>query len=90
MGTDREAAAQAARRRCVLLSLWAADHSTASVRDLVQELDRTHNLAASRDQVRGDLSWLQEQGFARLKEDTAQLTERGTDVALRRAPWPGE
>lgn len=78
------------RRRCLLLSLWACEGSTGSVRELVRELEATHNLATSRDQVRGDLSWLQEQGFARLREDTAQLTERGADVALRRAPWPGE
>jgi len=78
------------RRRCLLLSLWACEGSTGSVRELVRELENTHNLDASRDQVRGDLSWLQEQGFARLKEDIAQLTERGADVALRRAPWPGE
>ena len=78
------------RRRCLLLSLWAAQGSTAGVRELVLELDRVHNLAVSRDQVRGDLSWLQEQGCARLRDDTAQLTERGADVAVRRAPWPGE
>jgi hypothetical protein len=82
--------ATATRRRCLLLSLWAADGSTASVRDLVRDLAHLHNIDASRDQVRGDLSWLQEQEFARLRDDTAQLTERGADVALKRAPWPGQ
>lgn len=78
------------RRRCLLLTLWAADDSTAHVHALVRQMYLIHNLTLSNDQVRGDLSWLQEQGLVRFKADTAQLTERGGDVALKAAPWPGE
>ena len=79
-----------ARRRCLLLSLWAAEHSTANVHQLVRELYLTHNLTVSNDQVRGDLTWLREQSLVRFHDDVAQLAERGADVALKAAPWPGE
>lgn len=78
------------RRSSLLASLWFAPGSTASVVWLVRDLALTHNLDASADQVRGDLSWLQEQGFARLAGDVAQTTERGADVVRGAAPWPGE
>lgn len=78
------------RRRCVLASLWFAPESTAGVRGLARELDLSHNIAASADQVRGDLSWLAEQGFVRPAGDMAQATERGADVVRGAAPWPGE
>ncbi len=77
------------RRRCLLLSLWAAERSTARLEELQRELRITHNLLVSADLLRGDLTWLQEQGLARAKDDAAQLTERGRDVALEAAPWPG-
>lgn len=77
------------RRRCTLLSLWALEGSTGSVRDLARELYNLHDMDVSRDQIRGDLTWLREQGFVVLKQDVAQITERGADVALNRAPWPG-
>lgn len=78
------------RRRSLLASLFFAGASTSTVRDLAREMELTHNLATSTDQVRGDLSWLQEQGFVRLVQDTAQITERGRDVARSAAPWPGQ
>ena len=78
------------RRRSLLATLFFAEGSTATVHQLVREMELVHNTATSADQVRGDLTWLQEQGFARLAQDTAQITERGRDVARRAAPWPGE
>ena len=78
------------RRRSLLATLFFAAGCTATVRELAREMELVHNTATSADQVRGDLTWLQEQGFARLVQDTAQLTERGRDVARRAAPWPGE
>lgn len=78
------------RRSSLLATLWFAPASTASVRWLQAELVNIHNIQASTDQVRGDLTWLQEQGFVRLVQDTAQTTERGGDVARGAAPWPGE
>ena len=49
---------------------------------------------ASRDQVRGDLAWLAEQGLVAVERVAAQvqvasLTERGHDVAAGRAAVPG-
>lgn len=79
-----------ARRRSLLATLLFAATVTASVRELVRDLELVHGIAASADQVRGDLSWLREQGFVQVSGDTAQITERGRDVAGRRAPWPGE
>lgn len=51
-------------------------------------------LAASRDQVRGEIAWLAEQGLATAEElpgglIVATLTERGADVASGRATVPG-
>jgi Fe2+ or Zn2+ uptake regulation protein len=51
-------------------------------------------LAATRDQVRGEIAWLAEQGLA-ASDDlpgglmVATLTERGGDVASGRAHVPG-
>ena len=78
------------RRRSLLATLFFAAGSSATVRELVREMELVHNTATSGDQVRGDLTWLQEQGFVRLLQDTAQITERGRDVARHAAPWPGE
>ena len=51
-------------------------------------------LAASRDQVRGEIAWLAEQGLSTTDELpggllVATLTERGGDVASGRAHVPG-
>ena len=80
---------QNTRRRSLLATLFFAADCTATVRELVREMELVHNTATSADQV-GDLSWLQEQGFVRLVQDTAQMSERGRDVVRRSAPWPGE
>lgn len=58
--------------------------------DAVAEL----GLAATRDQVRGEIAWLAEQGLAASDElpgglMVATLTERGGDVASGRAHVPG-
>lgn len=78
------------RRRHLLATLWFAPASTATVHWLQRELLTLSNISASADQVRGDLSWLQEQGFAKVSQDTARSTERGADVVRGAAPWPGE
>lgn len=78
-----------ARRRSLLATLMFATAGTATVRELVREMELVHNLPVSGDLVRGDLTWLHEQSLARLADDTAQITERGRDVARRTAPWPG-
>lgn len=79
-----------ARRRHVLCTLYYAGNGTATVQQLRREIAGLGVMAPSADQIRGDLTWLQEQGFLRLREDAAQMTERGNDVAIGNAPWPGE
>jgi hypothetical protein len=39
--------------------------------------------------VRADLMWLDEMGLLRYRDDMAQLSERGRDVAQARAEFPG-
>ena len=78
------------RRYSLLCSLAFMPGSSARVRDLQREMTRVHNQSMSRDLVRGDLSWLSEQGLVKRHcSDLAQVTERGQDVATRDAPWPG-
>ena len=81
-----------AQRRCssLLATLLFATNGTATVRELAREMEIVHSIAVSADLVRGDLTWLKEQGRVRVEHDTAQITERGRDVARRAAPWPGE
>ncbi|PJC14554.1 MAG: hypothetical protein CO065_14065 [Comamonadaceae bacterium CG_4_9_14_0_8_um_filter_57_21] len=77
------------RRHSLLLSLFQADNSAARTSELVRDMEYTHNLAVSSDLVRADLMWLAEVGLIRFKDDNAQLIERGRDVVMRRAPFPG-
>jgi len=50
-------------------------------------------LTASRDQVKGEIAWLAEQGLLTVVDHggllVASLTERGADVAAGRAVVPG-
>ena len=53
-----------------------------------------HGLAASRDQMRGELAWLAENGLTKNEEPTpglvvATLTERGADIVDGRGQHPG-
>jgi hypothetical protein len=53
-----------------------------------------HGLAASRDQMRGELAWLAENGLTKNDEPTpglvvATLTERGADIVDGRGQHPG-
>lgn len=78
------------RRHSLLASLYFETNSTARVRTLVRQMDLVHNVAVSTDLVRADLMWLQEVGLVRLKDDTAMLTERGSDVATGFAEFPAQ
>jgi hypothetical protein len=76
------------RRRSSLLSTLAfCPMTTVSV--LRREMENVHGIAASADLIRADLSWLAEIGLARVNDDAAQITERGRDVAMLRAKFPG-
>lgn len=79
------------RRKSLLVTLTYADHGAATVREMRREMELVHNLAVSADLVRGDFAWLAEQGLVRYRpqHDSAQVTERGQDVARGAAVWPG-
>lgn len=79
----------AVRRRCLVLTLWTFEHCAAPLHELRQQVYSLHSLSLSADLVRGDLTWLQEQGLVVTREPMAMLTERGRDVATGFAPWPG-
>lgn len=73
-----------------LLAEMPAYRSNSSV--LTMALER-YGHAVSRDQVKTELRWLEEQGLVTVEDlDTvfvATLTERGQDVATGRAMVPG-
>jgi len=80
------------RRLLILRILDRAPGSEANHYILREALDTMgHNV--SRDAVRGELSWLAEQGLVTVEElegmAVARLTGRGHDVAQGRAVVPG-
>ena len=78
------------RRHSLLATLYFESASTARVGQLVRQMELVHNLAVSTDLVRSDLRWLQEMELVQLKDDTAQLSERGRDVAQGRAAFAAD
>ena len=76
-------------RRSSLLATLAFSQP-ARVRELVREMESIHCVVVSTDLVRVDLAWLAEMGLVRVTDDTAICTERGLDIARRRAKLPGE
>ncbi|MEW9900985.1 hypothetical protein ABWL39_20385 [Chitinivorax sp. PXF-14] len=79
---------QEQRRRSSLLATLSFEQP-ASVHDLRAEMQAVHGVVASADLIRADLGWLAEMGLVRCDGDAAMCTERGMDVARRRAPFPG-
>lgn len=77
------------RRHSLLATLYFEPHGSARVSVLVRQMETVHNLAVSADLVRADLMWLEEVDLVRSKDDSAQVTERGRDVAQGRAKFPG-
>ncbi|KAB2888394.1 MAG: ArsR family transcriptional regulator [Desulfobulbaceae bacterium] len=69
----------------------AADYSLND--SILCDMLRAVRFSVTRDQVRGELYWLAEQGLLRIETyDTitvAVLTERGQDVAIGTASHPG-
>lgn len=58
------------------------------VADLRRDLERTHGIVVSAATVRGALLLLDQAGLVRRRDEEAQLTEMGTEVAARRVPMP--
>ena len=77
------------RRASLLATLYFEPAGTARVGVLVRQMELVHGLVVSADLVRADLSWLGEMELVRYKDDSAQVTERGRDVAQGRAEFPG-
>ena len=77
------------RRHSLLATLYFEPQGSARVGTLVRQMELVHNLVVSSDLVRADLMWLDEVGLVRVKDDAAQVTERGRDVATSRAQFPG-
>jgi hypothetical protein len=77
------------RRRKSILTTIAVDPGITVAR-LRTELEMTHNIAASADLIRADLTWLVEMSLCRWDGEIALCTERGKDVAAGRAKYPGD
>lgn len=80
-------------RLAVLRALVEAAQHTANDSVLASEMDRL-GLPVTRDQLRNQLRWLEEQGLIRLTRPTdallvASLRERGAEVAVGRAQIDG-
>jgi hypothetical protein len=78
------------RRHSLLATLYFEAASTARVGALVQQMELVHNLAVSSDLVRADLLWLAEVELVRCAGDVATLTERGREVVMGHAQFPGQ
>jgi hypothetical protein len=84
------------RRLVILRLLGEAPENTANDSILHAGLSELGH-ACSRDQVRGDLAWLDEQGLVGVEDvkgfashiQVARLTERGDDVQAGRTTVPG-
>lgn len=82
-------------RRLVLLRLLSEQHGYRSNNSILHAGLHHLGVAGTRDDVRTDLAWLQEQGLVRLTEAAdsgiviAQLTGRGQEVAEGHAVVPG-
>lgn len=90
MSATAQRIAELSRRRAVLALLFFAPGQTQPVRALRMDLDTTHGLVATTDQVRADLQWLAEAGMVLSAQDVATITERGRDVITGATKLPGE
>lgn len=80
--------------RLVILRLLNEAPGFRANSSVLTDLANLHGLAASRDQMRGELAWLAEQGLATIDEPSpglivATLTERGLDILTARGQHPG-
>ena len=83
----------AEERRGFLLTTLAEAPSYRSNERLLQDVLEDVGLHCSRDQVRGDLSWLRDQGLLLVNEIAgvmvAEITQGGLDVGKGRIRVPG-
>lgn len=80
-------------RRCSILRTLAETPSCVANESLLADVLRAFGLPSSRDQVRMELAWLQEQGLVKVENTAgimvARITERGADVGMGAAIVPG-
>ena len=82
-----------ADRRLVILRILEEDDGYSLNESVIQSVLEALGHSVSRDRVRTELRWLEEQGLVTLKEvvsvQVATLTSRGSDAATGRAVIPG-
>ncbi|MHA7915510.1 VpaChn25_0724 family phage protein [Alloalcanivorax xenomutans] len=80
-------------QRLVILRILCEMPAYSANSSVLAGLLRQYGHNASRDQVKTELHWLDEQGLAEVEDMDAvmlvKLTERGADVAAGRASVPG-
>lgn len=80
-------------RRLVILRALESDLGYSHNESIIHSILGQFGHKCSRDQVRTDLTWLQEQGLVTLEDVSgiyvAAITQRGVDVALGNATVPG-
>lgn len=79
-------------RRLAVLKVLAEGGYSAN-ESLITDVVRSYGVAATRDQVRGELGWLAEQGLVTTSTVAhlviATITHQGLDVATGQAVYPG-
>lgn len=90
MSATAQRLAELNRRRAVLALLFFAPGQTQPVRSLRQDLDVTHGIVATLDQVRADLNWLGQISMVQFANDVATITEAGREVITGASKLPGE
>jgi repressor of nif and glnA expression len=80
-------------RRCSMLRFLADITGNEANDSLLRDVLDQHGLACSRDAVRVEIAWLEEQGLVTVVDiagiKIATATERGIDAGLGRAIVPG-
>lgn len=79
-------------RRCSILRVLDGSEQYRANDSLLADLVNEFGIVSTRDQVRTELLWLQEQGFVTVKDlagvMVATLTERGGEIAAGRVSHP--
>ncbi|MCF6432922.1 hypothetical protein [Leisingera sp. MMG026] len=80
-------------RRLTILKFLADSPEYTSNASIMEHVCNDYGVTTSRDQIMGELDWLQEQGLVTYKDNgsfrVATATSRGVDVALGKARNPG-
>ena len=76
-------------RRLTILKFLADSPEYTSNASILEHVCNDFGVASSRDQVMGELDWLQEQGFVTYEDNgsfrVATVTSRGVDIAQGKA-----